>query len=132
MRSTWGNAWGEDAPADAAQPTTSATTWDQYLQAGKVALDVGLEAYKDPYRRLELAQARLANAKARGFSSPSRIRVLEAKVRAASVAVGVESAEETSDREYRLLGKLAIITGIVAGGAFTVLLLSGAQRVQRR
>lgn len=128
MRSTWGSAWGaEEAPSvvEAAPPG-----WEQYLQVGTQALTVGIEAYNDPHRRLELAQARLDNARGRGWS-PARIRVLEGKVRAAQTAVGIENAEETSDREYRLLGKLAIVTGIVAGGALTVLLLSGAQRVRR-
>ncbi len=128
MRSTWGHVWGDDAAPSVVEAAPPA--WEQYLQAGTKALAVGIEAYEDPYRRLELAQARLANARARG-ASPSRVRVLEAKVRSAQTAVGIESAEETSDREYRLLGKLAIITGIVAGGALTVLLLSGAQRVRR-
>jgi hypothetical protein len=125
MRSTWGAAWGVDP-----EPESTTTPWDQYLTVGTQAISAGLESYQDPYRRLELAKARLSNARARG-ATPSRIRVLQAKVSAASAAVGVEAAEETSDREYRLLGKLSIITGIAAGGALIVLLLSGAKRVQR-
>ena len=125
MISTWGAAWGADP-----EPEKTATPWDQYLTVGTQAISAGLESYQDPFRRLELAQARLENARARG-ATPGRIRILQAKVNAASAAVGIETAEETSDREYRLLGKIAIITGIAAGGALVVLLLSGAKRVQR-
>ena len=128
MISTWGSAWGDE---DTVAPTTqNAAPWEQYLQTGAQALAVGLEAYQDPFRRYELAKARLENARVRG-AGPGRIRVLEAKVRAAQANLGIETAEEQSDREYRMLGKLAIVTGIAAGGALIVLLLSASGRVRR-
>jgi len=89
-----------------------------------------LKEMQDPYRRVELAKARLANARARG-AGPSRIRVLEARYQAALTQVGLEGEEQTSVRRFRGLGQAALVSGIVVAAALTILLLSKATAARR-
>ncbi len=89
-----------------------------------------LKEMQDPYRRVEVAKARLDNARARGATS-ARIRMLEARYRAALTQVGLEGEEQTSVRRFRGLGQAALVSGIVVAAALTILLLSKATATRR-
>lgn len=114
----------EETPAAQASPTPA-------LQALSPVIASTIAELQNPYRRVEVLQARLANAKARG-AAPARIRVLEAQLRAAQQGVDRAEAGAQSTREWSTLGKTGVTIAIVGGIGLTLLLVSAAFALQRR
>jgi hypothetical protein len=124
-----GNAWyGEDAAAPATTDADAPARGAVLQELIPVAASF-VKEFQDPYRRVELSKARLANARARGASA-NRIRVLEARYRAALTQVGLEGEELTSVRRYRGLGQAALVSAIVVAASLTILLLSKAAQTR--
>ena len=118
----WGAWYGEEAVPVAASDDTTTTVQELIPIATSF-----IKEMQDPYRRVEIAKARLDNARARG-AAPSRLRILEARYRAARTQVGLETEEVTSVRRFRGLGQAALVSAIVVAGALTILLLTKATR----
>lgn len=62
----------------------------------------------------------------------NKVRVLEAKLRAAEKAKVEENKTQTSRWEWASLGKSAIVVGILAGSALTALLITTAIKTGRK
>lgn len=122
MNSAWGccGRWGDP------EPKTPIPVSD-IIATALPAIQTISEELSDPFRRAEVLEAKLANARARGAAS-ARIRVLEAKLGAARRTTGLRMESEQSTRDWRMLGKTGVTVGIGVGVALIVLLLSRVRR----
>jgi hypothetical protein len=77
----------------------------------------------DPIRQMEVLRVQILNAKVRG-ASPQSIALLEARYRAAERQAGMRVEGERASREWRIVGQLGVVSGIVVAGAVTLWILS--------
>ena len=101
------------------------------LQEVVPAVSATIQSTQDPYRQAEILRARLARLEQRG-AARWRIDRTRALLKAAERKIGLQAESQQSTREWRVLGKAGIGTGIAVGGALIVLLLALAGRAGRR
>ncbi len=85
----------------------------------------------DPFRKVAILEAKLADARRRG-ASLRKIGKLEAKLAAAKRATGMEEESERATREWRAIGQSGGIIGIGVGLALIYVLLETGKAQKRR
>lgn len=125
-RKAWGEVTTTDVPA-AANTSARPLPVQQTLETLLPLVQTVTEGLNDPFRKVEVLRAKLENARARGASA-AHINLLEAKLAAAERATGVRVEGEQSQRDWRLLGKVGVATGVGVGVALMLLLVSKAVR----
>lgn len=111
------------ADAAAANTTTPAQTSVPGAESSNAAtyqafLTALYAIIQDPFRRVEILEARLASAK-RYKWPPSIIADIEARLVAAKRAAASKSQQETAVYEWDTLGKVGLYVGIAAGVVLT-------------
>ena len=61
----------------------------------------------------------------------NKVRVLKSKLKAALVRQARDVEDRSSKKEWSVLGKVAVVTGIITGGALILFIVAGARRVGR-
>jgi len=110
---------------------SSSTNYEAMLKEYAPILRVGLEQITDPTQQTEVLRARIKNARQLMRRSPPilrptiarRIRVMEAKLRAAERRQGIQRETETAQRTYRALTQSVIAGGVVIALAITALIV---------
>lgn len=91
----------------------------------------GLEQVLDPTQQVEVLRARVKNTKKAMNALPSilqgplraRLRVLQAKLKAAERRVALQREQESARRTWRTLGQIAVVSGVVVAIAVTARIL---------
>jgi hypothetical protein len=123
-----GDGETEDEPAPSTSP---ANDYEALIKEYAPVLRVGLEQITDPTQQTEVLRARIKNARQILRRSPPilrptiarRIRVMEAKLRAAERRQGIQRETESAQRTYRALTQSVIAGGIVIAVALTALIV---------
>ena len=103
----------------------------EYAPIARVALD----QMTDATQQTEVLRARLKNLKRMRSRAPvflrgpftARIRIAQAKLKAAERRVGLQRESETAQRTYRVLGQTAIIGGVLAAFALAAMFAKKAK-----
>lgn len=124
MNAAYGR-WGqlEDDPAPGGE---SLSTWEAFSKA----LTVGeflATSLQDKFLKVEKLKQRVVDAKLSGMPA-GHIANLEAQLAAAERAYAKQLESEASTRQYRLLGQVGALTGIMIGGSVVFYILTRALR----
>lgn len=112
------------------------TDYEAMLKEYAPILRVGLEQVTDPTRQQEVLRARIANLKDLRKRTPSilrptinrRIKVAQAKLKAAERKVGLQRETESAQRTYRMLTQAAIASTVVIGFAVAAFVVKRIKR----
>lgn len=86
------------------------------LKALSPAITTVVESVSDPYKRVQILEAKIKKAKRSGASA-SKLERLYAKLDAAKHRLSIKDEALDSTRDWRMLGKAGIVTGIGVGAA---------------
>jgi hypothetical protein len=105
-----------EAKSSADEGTESSQELSRTLTALSPAITTVVEALTDPYKRVKILEAKIKKAKRSGASA-SKIQRLQAKLEAAKHRLSIKDEALESTRDWRMLGKAGIVTGIGIGAA---------------
>lgn len=122
----YGDGEGSTALAPAASGQSSgASATDYYTDLASKTTSIFaplVGQLTDPIRQMELLRVQILNAKVRG-AAPQTIALLEAKYRAAERAAGQRVEGERASVEWRVLGQLGVVSGIVVASTIALYIL---------
>lgn len=133
----YGDAFGVLDPAQLLEANDAAESGTQgskdlasTLRALSPAITTVVDSVTDPYKRVKILKAKIKDAKRKGASA-SKIQRLQAKLEAAQHRLDIKNESLDSTRDWRMLGKAGIVTGIGIGAAIIFFILMQSFKSRR-